>query len=187
MDPEQTAPIGAVWSGSTLFAIEASLTFQQTRKADNFSCDWRIKGNPVNELWVVYSLLHLSERRPCQQDEIRFTWGKFGWGLLSFFFSLRSPDMTEILLTGTLSLNSLKDLRSAYAPTCISAHWVLYGLFIKKWIRFLEGSWNHEYIRSLAKKVKPKGLHITFAKDPSIHDSMNLPKIEFIAYIYILL
>ena len=24
MDPEQTAPIGAVWSGSTLFAIEAS-------------------------------------------------------------------------------------------------------------------------------------------------------------------
>ena len=24
MDPEQTAPIGAVWSGSKLFAIEAS-------------------------------------------------------------------------------------------------------------------------------------------------------------------
>ena len=24
MDPEQTAPIGAFWSGSTLFAIEAS-------------------------------------------------------------------------------------------------------------------------------------------------------------------
>ena len=24
MDPEQTAPIGAVWSGSTLFAIEAT-------------------------------------------------------------------------------------------------------------------------------------------------------------------
>ena len=23
VDPEQTAPIGAVWSGSTLFAIEA--------------------------------------------------------------------------------------------------------------------------------------------------------------------
>ena len=36
VDPEQTAPIGAVWSGSTLFAIGASLTFQQTRKADNF-------------------------------------------------------------------------------------------------------------------------------------------------------
>ena len=44
MDPEQTAPIGAVWSGSTLFAIEASKTFQQTRKADDFSCDWGIKG-----------------------------------------------------------------------------------------------------------------------------------------------
>ena len=24
VDPEQTAPIGAVWSGSTLFAIDAS-------------------------------------------------------------------------------------------------------------------------------------------------------------------
>ena len=24
IDPEQTAPIGAVWSGTTLFAIEAS-------------------------------------------------------------------------------------------------------------------------------------------------------------------
>ena len=24
VDPEQTAPIGAAWSGSTLFAIEAS-------------------------------------------------------------------------------------------------------------------------------------------------------------------
>ena len=24
VDPEQTAPIGAVWSGSTLFVIEAS-------------------------------------------------------------------------------------------------------------------------------------------------------------------
>ena len=32
VDPEQTAP------------IEASLRFQQTRKADDFCCDWRIKG-----------------------------------------------------------------------------------------------------------------------------------------------
>ena len=32
VDQEQTAPI----SGSTLFAIEATLTFQQTRKADDF-------------------------------------------------------------------------------------------------------------------------------------------------------
>ena len=30
VDPEQTAPIGAIWSGSTLLAIEASKTFQQT-------------------------------------------------------------------------------------------------------------------------------------------------------------
>ena len=44
VDPEQTDPIGAVCSGSTLFAIEASKTFQQTRKAVDFCCDWRIKG-----------------------------------------------------------------------------------------------------------------------------------------------
>ena len=44
MDPEQTAPTGAVWSGSALFAIEASLTFQQTRKAGDYYCDWRFKG-----------------------------------------------------------------------------------------------------------------------------------------------
>ena len=30
VDPDQTAPIGAVRSGSTLFVIEASQTFQQT-------------------------------------------------------------------------------------------------------------------------------------------------------------
>ena len=42
--PEQTAPIEAVWFRSTLFAIEASLIFQQTRKADDLlCCDWRIK------------------------------------------------------------------------------------------------------------------------------------------------
>ena len=36
MDPEQTAPIGAVLSRSTLFALEASLTFQQMRKQTTF-------------------------------------------------------------------------------------------------------------------------------------------------------
>ena len=44
VDLEQTAPIGAAWSRFTLFAIEASETFQQTSKADDFCCDWRIKG-----------------------------------------------------------------------------------------------------------------------------------------------
>ena len=44
LDAEQTALIGAVWSGSTLFAIEVSSSFQQMRKADNFCGDWRIKG-----------------------------------------------------------------------------------------------------------------------------------------------
>ena len=37
--------------------------------------------------------------------------------------------------------------------------------------------------------MKPKGLdvrfHVNLQETRSIHDSMNLPKIEFIAYIYI--
>ena len=45
-------------------------------------------------------------------------------------------------------------------------------------MQFLEGSWNHEYFGSGAK--------LTFQETRSIHDSMNLPKIEFITYIYIL-
>ena len=36
MDPDQTATIGAVIYGYKLFVIEASQTFQQTRKADDF-------------------------------------------------------------------------------------------------------------------------------------------------------
>ena len=36
MDPEQTAPIGAVRSGSALFTIEASQTFHLTRKQTTF-------------------------------------------------------------------------------------------------------------------------------------------------------
>ena len=60
MDPEQTAPIGAVRSGSTLFAIEASLTFQQTRKADDFGCDWRFKGEFKNgEVLVLFVYVDL--------------------------------------------------------------------------------------------------------------------------------
>ena len=44
VDPDETAPIGPVWSESTLFVGKASKTFQQTTKADKFSCDWRFKG-----------------------------------------------------------------------------------------------------------------------------------------------
>ena len=43
MDSDQTAPIGAVLSGSTLFVIKACKTFQQTTKTDDFCCDWRFK------------------------------------------------------------------------------------------------------------------------------------------------
>ena len=42
VDPDQTVPLGAVWSGSSLFDQEASKTFQQTPKADNFCCNLAI-------------------------------------------------------------------------------------------------------------------------------------------------
>ena len=45
-------------------------------------------------------------------------------------------------------------------------------------MQFLEGSWNHEYFGSRAK--------LTLQETRSVHDSKNLPKIEFITYIYIL-
>ena len=53
VDPDQTAPIGAVCSGSTLFASVINLSamlvnyLQQTNSADNiFRCifSWRFKG-----------------------------------------------------------------------------------------------------------------------------------------------
>ena len=40
MDPDQTAPTGAVWSWSILFVEKASKTIQQTTKAEDFCCDW---------------------------------------------------------------------------------------------------------------------------------------------------
>ena len=71
---------------------------------------------------MVHSWVQLSEKRPCyiwlvgrmklaSLEAIKFGWG---WGLLVYYillFSLplycRHPNMTEILLTGTLSLNSI--------------------------------------------------------------------------------
>ena len=44
VDPDQTAPFGAVWSGSILFDQDTSKTFQQMPKADDFCCDWHFKG-----------------------------------------------------------------------------------------------------------------------------------------------
>ena len=39
----------------------------------------------------------------------------------------------------------------------------------------------------LQSKWSLKGFTLTLQETQSIHDSMNIPKIEFIAYIYILL
>ena len=44
---------------------------------------------------------------------------------------------------------------------------LIFGLFMESWL--------------------PKGFTLTLQETQSIHDSMNIPKIKFIAYIYILL
>ena len=65
-----------------------------------------------------------------------------------------------------------QSLRWMYISLCELCHeiaivpWIL---LIKKLIQFLECSWNHEYFEYLA-------------RGPSIHDFMNRPKIEYIAY-----
>ena len=43
VDPDQTAPKGAVWSGSTLFA-EMTFKTQAGDKADDNCYDWQFKG-----------------------------------------------------------------------------------------------------------------------------------------------
>ena len=43
VDPVQTAPKGAVWSGSTLFCRN-DLKSQADDKADDNCCDWQFKG-----------------------------------------------------------------------------------------------------------------------------------------------
>ena len=43
VDPDQTAPRGAVWSGSTLFA-KMTLKSETDDKVDDNSCDWQFKG-----------------------------------------------------------------------------------------------------------------------------------------------
>ena len=44
VDPDQTAPRRAVWSGSTLFAKKWLLKSQADDKADDNCCDWQFKG-----------------------------------------------------------------------------------------------------------------------------------------------
>ena len=53
MDPDQTAPIGAVGSESTLFVGKSSKTLQQTTKADEFGCDWRFKVVCMSERFYI--------------------------------------------------------------------------------------------------------------------------------------
>ena len=53
-------------------------------------------------------------------------------------------------------------------------------------MKCFEFSWNHEYFEFLQSKWSPLGFTLVLQETRSIHDSINIPKIEFIAYIYIL-
>ena len=44
VDPDQTAPIGAVWSGSTMFVQDAFFNIRADDKTDAIYCFWRFKG-----------------------------------------------------------------------------------------------------------------------------------------------
>ena len=75
------------------------------------------------------------------------------------------------------------------------AHWIhvavhtIFKLYtFSKWIRF----WNVHGIMNTSGLLQTlqntRSIHDSnFARDLSIYDSMNIPQIEFIAYIYILL
>ena len=54
----------------------------------------------------------------------------------------------------------------------------------KKWIQFLECSWNHENFGSLAKLMWSPNVHGIMNTSGLVQ--MNIPKNEFITYIYIL-
>ena len=47
--------------------------------------------------------------------------------------------------------------------------------------------WKAHGIRNTSSLLQSKGFTLTLQETRSIHDSMNLPKIKFIAYIYSLL
>ena len=80
---------------------------------------------------MVHPLLQLSERWPCHiwlVDEVKFASHEAMWvgGLLFypiFLFSLtlsgRSPHMTELLLTGTLSINPISQTERVQPNTGI--------------------------------------------------------------------
>ena len=44
MNPDQSAPKGAVWSGSILFAISATYEYKQTKREDDKSRDEQERG-----------------------------------------------------------------------------------------------------------------------------------------------
>ena len=56
---------------------------------------------------------------------------------------------------------------------------------------YLRNEFNFWYVHGIMNTwgllQSPKGFTLTSQETRSIHDSMNIPKIEFIGYIYILL
>ena len=70
VDPDQTAPIGAVWSGSTLFDVEGSKIFWQRSKADDNQYDWHFKA--LNKL--------------LKKKENDLFYGLFWWHVIYFMY-----------------------------------------------------------------------------------------------------
>ena len=56
MDPEQSAPIGAVLFVSTLFSIVASQTFQLTRKQTTFVAIGALRVKSAQKIFMFLSL-----------------------------------------------------------------------------------------------------------------------------------
>ena len=60
MDLEQSASIGAVLSGSTLFSIEASKTFQQTRRQTTFVAIDALRVKSAQKIFMFFLSLATS-------------------------------------------------------------------------------------------------------------------------------
>ena len=65
MDPEQSAPIGAVLSGSTLFSTEDSSTFQQTRKHTTFVAIGALRVKSAQKIFMFFII---GDQRRCRLD-----------------------------------------------------------------------------------------------------------------------
>ena len=104
VDPDQTAPIGAVWSGFALFVIEASLTFQQTRKQTTFVVPGALSVNYKNiKERLIKNKGILSLLRTFQKTLVSY----ITWTLISFHVSFKDARIQKCL-SGVPGLSARK-------------------------------------------------------------------------------